>query len=170
MRTLCGILGGLVFALASGAALAEPGPASSMPAPAKAASANPAPPTPVSSARVIMLKLMVSDLDRSERFYHEVFGTTAVQRMGDNVRILVFPGGATPGIIMIKSANADHEHSSFVMQVPDYRAALDRAAANGGRLLNTRFAQDLGGMAVRSSHFLDPDGNNVEVLQIGQPK
>jgi predicted enzyme related to lactoylglutathione lyase len=117
-----------------------------------------------------MLKIMVSDLDRGEKFYHEVFGTTAVQRMGDNVRILVFPGGVMPGIIMIKSTNVQNEHTSFVMQVPDYRAALDRAAANGGQLLNTRFAQDQGGMAAQSSHFLDPDGNNVEVLQIGKPK
>jgi len=152
-----------IATFAGGTAIAETAPASTVPA---AANTNP-PAAPVTSARVIMLKLFVSDLDRGANFYHDVFGTNVVQRMGDNVRILIFPRGATPGIIMIKSADAAKSRTSFVMQVPDYRAALDRAAAHGGTLLNTHFAQEEGGMPANSSHFLDPDGNNIEVLQIG---
>lgn len=125
---------------------------------------------PVAAARVLMLRLYVSDLDRGEKFYHEVFGTNVVQKMGDKVRILNFPGGAMPGIIMIQSPEEATMNGSVVMQVPDLQAALAKAAANGGKLKDTRFAQQVEGMPARSSHFSDPDGNLIEVLQIGQPK
>jgi predicted enzyme related to lactoylglutathione lyase len=125
---------------------------------------------PVATARVIMLRLYVSDLDRGEKFYHEVFGTTVVQKMGDNVRIMNFPGGVLPGIIMIKSAEEAKMNGSFLVQVPDVQATLDRAAANGGVLHNTHFAEKVEGMPAQSSHLTDPDGNIIEVLQIGKMK
>ena len=31
-----------------------------------------------------MIRMFVSDLARGEKFYHEVLGTTVVQKMGDN--------------------------------------------------------------------------------------
>jgi predicted enzyme related to lactoylglutathione lyase len=129
--------------------------------------AQPKPPATAASPQVIMLRLFVSDLDRGEKFYHEVFGTTVVQKMGENVRIMIFPGGAMPGIIMIKSSEEATMNGSFVVRVPDLRATLDRAAANGGKLMDTRFAQQIDNMPARSSHFTDPDGNVIEVLQIG---
>jgi predicted enzyme related to lactoylglutathione lyase len=116
-----------------------------------------------------MLKIFVNDLERGEKFYHAVFGTNVVQRMGDNVRIMIFPGGTMPGIIMIRNRDEVKMKSSFVMQVQDVQATLALAAANGGVLLNTHFAQQVEGMPANSSHFDDPDGNNVEVLQIGGP-
>lgn len=125
---------------------------------------------PVASPRVIMLRLYVSDLDRGEKFYREVFGTTVVQKMGDKVRIMIFPGGVMPGIIMIKSPEEATMNGSFVVQVPDLKATLDRAAANGGKLMNTNFAQQVENMPAKSSHFIDPDGNVIEVLQMGATK
>ena len=122
---------------------------------------------PVASARVIMLRLFVADLARAEKFYHEVFGTTVLQKMGDNVRIMNFPGGTLPGIILIKSPDEVRMNGSFVMQVADVQDTLARAAANGGTLMNTRFSQQVEGMPAQSSHFTDPDGNIIEVLQIG---
>lgn len=114
-----------------------------------------------------MLRLYVADIARGEKFYHEVFGANVVQKMGDNVRIMIFPGGAMPGIILIQSRDEARMNGSFVIQVPDVQDILRRAAANGGVPMNTRFAQQVEGMAARSSHFTDPDGNIVEVLQIG---
>ena len=122
---------------------------------------------PVASLRVIMLRLYVGDIARGEKFYHEVLGANVLQKMGDNVRIMMFPGGAMPGIILIQSPDEARKNGSFVIQVPDVQATLQRAAANGGVLMNTRFAQQIEGMPARSSHFTDPDGNIVEVLQIG---
>src|SRR5689334_19616498 len=94
-----------VTMLTAAGAEAAPGPAASA-VPGPAASATPAAPAvgPVASARVIMLRLYVADLARGEKFYHEVFGTSVMQKMGDNVLIMNFPGGVLPGIIMIKSA------------------------------------------------------------------
>ena len=135
----------------------------------EAASAQQAPVGPVANPRVIMLRLFVSDLARGENFYHQVFGAAAVQRMGDNVRILTFPGAAPPGIIMIKTDDKVKMNGSFVIQVPDLEAALTHAAANGGKVQTTRFEQGVQGMPAQSRHVFDPDGNDIEVLQIGPP-
>ena len=115
----------------------------------------------------MMLRLYVSDLARGERFYHEVFGTAVVKKVMTNVHILIFPRGALPGIIMIESPQVATMHGSFVIQVPDVKATLDLALANGGTLKNTHFEQAIAGMEAQSSHLFDPDGNLIEVLQIG---
>lgn len=139
------------------------------------ASAQPAQPAqpaagPVPASRVIMIRMFVSDLARGEKFYHEVLGTTVVQKMGENVSILNFPKGTLPGIIMIKSPQVTQMKSSFVIQVPDLEGVLARGAANGGSVQTMRFAQQVEGMPAKSRHLLDPDGNDIEVLQIGGSK
>lgn len=135
-----------------------------------AASAQQAQVGPVAAPRVIMMRMFVSDLARGEKFYHEVLGTTVVRRMGDNVSILTFPGGALPGIIMIKSPQVAQMKTSFVIQVPDMEAALARGAANGGSAQSKRFAEAVEGMPAQSHHLIDPDGNDLEILQIGKSK
>jgi predicted enzyme related to lactoylglutathione lyase len=100
-------------------------------------SAAPSSVGPVANPRVIMLRLYVADIARGEKFYHEVLGTNVVQKMGDKVRIMMFPGGAIPGIILIQSPDQARMNGSFVIQVPDVQATLARAAANGGTLMNT---------------------------------
>lgn len=152
------IFAGSLFA--ASAALAQPAPAS-------ASTPNP-PPAPVASPRVMMLRLYVSDIVRGEKFYHDVLSANVVQKMGDNVRIMMFAGGALPGIILIQGHEATEMHGSFVIQVPDLKGTLDKAAANGGKLKNSHFEQQMGGMPAQSSHFWDPDGNLIEVLQIGR--
>jgi len=115
-----------------------------------------------------MLRIYVSDVARSEKFYHEVLGANVMQKMGEAVRIMMFSGGAMPGIILIQSPEVATMHGSFVVQVPDLQGTLSRAAANGGTLKNTSFSQQMAGVPARSSHFADPDGNLIEVLQVGQ--
>jgi predicted enzyme related to lactoylglutathione lyase len=134
------------------------------------ASAQGAPPGPVATPRVIMLRLHVSDLARAEKFYQEVLGATVVQKMGDNVGIMNFPGGVLPGLILIQSREEEHMSGSFVIQVPDLEATLASAAANGGKVMTTRFSQDIQKMPAQSRHVFDPDGNDIEVLQIGKLK
>jgi predicted enzyme related to lactoylglutathione lyase len=132
------------------------------------APAQPATPVgPVSSPRVMMLRVFVADIARAEKFYHEVFGMITAQKMGDMVRIMIFPSGALPGIILIQSPQETTMNGSWVMQVPDVKATLDRAVANGGVAMNTRFAQKVEGQSAQSTHFTDPDGNVIELLQIG---
>lgn len=161
MKKLLSVLGAsLVFA--SCAALAE------QPATPAAPKPQTAPVGPVASARVIMLRLYVADIDRGEKFYHEVFGTTVLQKMGENVHIMNFPGGPAGHHHDQEPRRSAHERQ-LVMQVPDVQATLAKAATNGGTLMNTQFAQNVEGMPARSSHFTDPDGNIIEVLQIGGP-
>jgi predicted enzyme related to lactoylglutathione lyase len=132
--------------------------------------AQPAPPTPVATPRVIMLRLYVGELARAEKFYHEVLGATVVQKMGDKVGIMIFPGGVMPGLILIEAPKNEFKSGSFVMQVPDLEATLARAAANGGKVMSTRFSQNIQAMPAQSRHVFDPEGNDIEVLQIGNAK
>lgn len=117
--------------------------------------------------KVMMLRWFVADVSRGERFYSAVFGAKVVQTEGEKVRIMMFPGGAMPGLILIESPEEKHMNGSFVIQVADLKATLALAAANGGKLMNTRFADKIEGLPAQSSHFADPDGNIIEVLQIG---
>lgn len=132
--------------------------------------AQPAPPTPVATPRVIMLRLYVNDLARAEKFYHEVLGATIVQKMGAKVGIMNFAGGVLPGLILIETAKNELKSGSFVMQVPNLEATLAAATANGGKVMTTRFSQNIQSMPAQSRHVFDPDGNDIEVLQIGNGK
>jgi predicted enzyme related to lactoylglutathione lyase len=117
-------------------------------------------------ARVMMLRWFTSDVTRAEKFYQAVFDMTTVQRMGDNVRIMMFPGGAMPGMILVQSSDPKRLRGSFIAQVADVKATLAVAAANGGKLLNTQFSQNIQGQQASSSHFEDADSNVIELLQI----
>lgn len=138
---------------------------------------------PVANARVLMLRTFVSDLDRATKFYQAVFGMTAIAMpgfggprpgaapgtapagRGGGIRILNFPGGS-PGMIMIKgSGDATMMRGSYVIQVANLQAALAAAEANGGKVQTTRFTAG----AQESRHVLDPDGNDLEILQSGPP-
>lgn len=138
--------------------------------PSSPANGATAPALPTTTARVMMLRWFTSDVVRAEKFYQAVFGMTTVQKMGEKVRILMFPGGGLPGMILVQTDNPNRLKGSFVAQVTDVNATLAAAAANGATLLNTRFGQEIQGQQARSSHFEDPDGNVVEVLQLAAVK
>lgn len=125
-----------------------------------------APPAATASPRIMMLRWFVGDIARAELFYQDVLGMKTVQKMGDKVRIMIFPGSTSPGLILIESAQEKSMNGSFIIQVPDLRATLDRAAAKGAKLKNTDFRQQMGAAQARSSHFIDPDGNEIEVLEM----
>lgn len=128
-------------------------------------------PAPATGSRVMMLRVYVADINRAVDFYHEVFGATVLQQMGGTVRITTLPGGL-PGIILIQSPEEATMNGSWVMQVQDLQGTLARASAHGGRLLNTHFEAGQGGFAAQaapaqSTHIVDPDGNVIELLQMG---
>lgn len=145
---------------AAGLGLLAASPAAAQPAAAPAAPAAATPP------RIIMLRFFVADIARGEAFYVKVFGMRTVQKMGEGVRIMIFPGSPSPGIILIQSAEEKAMNGSFIVQVDDLKTTLKKAAANGGTLKNTKFEQQMGAEIGRSSHFYDPDGNEIEVLQM----
>lgn len=160
MMTMIASTAALALFAASPAATPQP-PASAAPAPANAVAD-----TAASAPRIIMLRFFVADIARGETFYQQVLGMKTVQKMGESVRIMIFPGSSSPGIILIQSREEATMNGSFIIQVADLKATLDKAAAHGGTLKNTRFEQNMGAATGRSSHFLDPDGNEIEVLQM----
>lgn len=131
--------------------------------------ATPAPPSATQAPRIMMLRWFVADVKRAETFYQTVFGMKTVQKMGEKVRIMIFPGSSSPGLILIESAEEKSMNGSFIIQVPDLKTTLDLAQTNGAKLKNTDFRQQMGAAQARSSHFIDPDGNEIEVLQIAVP-
>lgn len=124
------------------------------------------PASAVVNPKIIMLRWFVADVERAARFYQSVFGMTVLQQMGAKVRIMGFPGGSMPGLILIESADEARMNGSFIILVGNVQETLSRAAAAGGTLMNTKFAQKIDGVQASSSHFTDPDGNVVEVLQM----
>lgn len=147
----------------------------------------PAAPTPPIAApgatRVIMLRVYVADLDRAFNFYQNVFHATVAPGMtsfrsanrgsapqaNTGVRFLNFPGGTLPMLVLIESEQSERMNGSWVLQVPNLEATLEAARANGAQLMDTDYNAPQAGMAARSSHIVDPDGNLIEVLQLGAP-
>lgn len=194
MRKIAIVAGACALA-ATTAATAQSAPAAPAPA-ARTVRMDGAPAAdPVSGAKVLMLRTMVTDLDRSTKFYTEVFGMRAmgmpnlgaprpapapgaaparpagpasssgIGATGSSIRILLFPGGS-PGMIMIKGSGApDMLRGSYVIQVPDLAKALAAVQANGGKIDTTRFTAG----AAESRHVSDPDGNDLEIMQSGPP-
>lgn len=133
--------------------------------------------------RVIMLRIYVADINRALNFYQSVFHATPMPGMssfsGANrgsfkqnvtaVRFLNFPGGKLPMLVLIESPDSAKMNGSWVLQVPNVPAALEAAKANGATVLDTDYNAPQSGMAARSSHMVDPDGNLIEVLQLGSP-
>ena len=109
----------------------------------------------------------MADLARATKSYQAVFGATSVQPMGEKASIMIFPGDAMPGLILTEAPAEKAMHGSFVIKVADVKASRAKAEAAGGKLMNTKFAETIAGVPASSNHFTDPDGNVVEVLQMG---
>jgi len=137
-------------------------PIATVPSTTPAGSNDAAPPT----GKILMVKLYVGDLDAGERFYGALFGAKLALKVGENAHIVTFPDGG-PGLVLLKKgANDRKKQGSFIIQVPDLSAAQTRAIANGAKQQGT-FAGNPGSQAAKSIDFLDPWGNQVEILQLG---
>ena len=113
-----------------------------------------------------MVKLYVDDLEAGEKFYGAVFGAKLALKVGENAHIVTFPDGG-PGLVLLKKgANDKKKVGAFIIQVPDLSAAQALAIANGAKEQG-KFAGNPGSQAAKSQDFLDPWGNQVEILQLG---
>lgn len=149
-----------------------------------------APATPVAS-RVVMLRVSVSDIDRSVRFYREVFGwgapqggqpagaqagqqsrtsagsqpAGAAQQGGApaSQRIFVLPAPDTARVVL--NLGPRRGGSSFAVEVNDIEAIVARVIPAGGSFIEPLSARSF----YRYAFVADPDGNEIEVIQTGRP-
>ena len=83
-----------------------------MPDPALADAAPP-------DGSILMVKLPVGDDEAAQEFYGTVFGVTLAMEMGDQVRIVMFPGGG-PGLVLIPEDPENERNGSFIVQVSEH--------------------------------------------------
>jgi catechol 2,3-dioxygenase-like lactoylglutathione lyase family enzyme len=128
---------------------------------------------PVDGVEMTLL-LVVSDLERSRRFYADVLGaslyreyggTSAVFQFQGTWLLLVTGGGPTedkPGVTFAPPADETQVSHQLTMRVPDCRAAYDVLTARGAEFLTPPV--DRGG-EIRC-FFRDPDGHLLEISQL----
>jgi catechol 2,3-dioxygenase-like lactoylglutathione lyase family enzyme len=143
---------------------------------------------PAELPKVFAVQLRVADLDRSERFYREVFGAK-VTRVHDRERAVQLTSGVN--IILVQAparaadAPAPHGAGGFLMQVVDLQAILARVDAAGGSVERApqagqsagsppasgaakpqrNAAQAMIAAGLRAAMVRDPDGVLIEVIQ-----
>lgn len=129
---------------------------------------------PVGGVEVTTL-LVVSDVDRSRRWYTDVLGaelfreyggTSAVLRFQGAWILLVTGGGPTPGkptVTFEPPADPDRVSHQLTLRVPDCQAAYETLRERGAEFLAPPV--DRGG-EIRA-FFRDPDGHLLEISEVG---
>ena len=117
--------------------------------------------------------LVVSDPERSRRFYTEVLGaeiyreyggTSIVLRFLGNWLLLVTGGGPTedkPTMTFAAPSDPDRVSHSFTIRVPDCREAYQTLRARGAEFLTPPVESE---WEVRA-FFRDPDGHLFEISE-----
>jgi len=134
--------------------------------------------------RIGHVGLLVSDFERSFRFYTEVIGCKVTNRRksadGSETAFLRFDDmhhdlvirSAPPGVDVTAAGPQERLIQQIAFEVEDRDAFLKALAhlhANGVKLINGPLIHgiegggNLGGSGSRSFYFLDPDGNRLEI-------
>lgn len=134
------------------------------------------PGTPFPEAQMEMtLLLVVSDVERSRKWYEEVLGATVYREYGGtscvlqflgNWLLLVTGGGPTddkPTVSFAPPADPDRVSAEVTIRVPDCRGAYETLVERGAEFLTPPVD---GGYEVRA-FFRDPDGHLWEISQAG---
>lgn len=121
------------------------------------------------------LLVQVTDLDRSEAFYRDVFGFDAVGRdlvaeEGPN-SLLKAAGGHLLLLVQVEKVtpfrpNSVSTHHAFYMREEQYNRAVERRAAAGFPVTDTR--KELRAKGQLSFDVFDPDGHRYQVQSIGK--
>jgi catechol 2,3-dioxygenase-like lactoylglutathione lyase family enzyme len=118
---------------------------------------------------VLHFTIPVKDLDRSERFYKEMFGFERVRRN----KHMVFMQSGSDNFVLTRSdtpINPNLEdgtavHSAFRVTPEEYDRAMKFLAEKGITILKEEDRQD-GTFQGRSAYFHDPDRNVLEIMDL----
>jgi predicted enzyme related to lactoylglutathione lyase len=120
---------------------------------------------PAELPKVFAVRITVSDLARSERFYRDGLGAQ-IRQIQSRESMAQFVTG--PGVVLAMGRSDATPQpggaGGFLLQVVDLDAAIARVAAAGGtveRPPSTGAAPS----GVRSAFIRDPDGVGIEVIQ-----
>jgi len=129
---------------------------------------------PVEGVELTLL-LVVSDMERSRRFYTDVLGASLFREYGGESAVLQFQGtwillvtggGPTPAkptVTFAAPSDPDVVSHQMTMRVPDCRAAYETLKSRGAQFLAEPI--DRGG-EIRA-FFRDPDGHLLEISEVG---
>jgi len=129
---------------------------------------------PVEGVELTLL-LVVSDMERSRRFYTDVLGASLFREYGGDSAVLQFQGtwillvtggGPTPAkptVTFAAPSDPDVVSHQMTMRVPDCRAAYETLKSRGAQFLAEPI--DRGG-EIRA-FFRDPDGHLLEISEVG---
>lgn len=112
----------------------------------------------------VWIEIATPDPDAAFDFYGELFGWTkaGAMPMGDmGEYALLGAGEARPGAVMSSTATGAPARWNWYVHVPDIDAAIDRANANGGTLIQGP-DQIPGGDY--SANLVDPEGNQIGLV------
>lgn len=108
-------------------------------------------------------EISTSDLDRAQRFYEAVLGTTLARNRVGATELAMFPFGGRPGTggALIRQEDSEPSVQGCVvyLNVDDLDAVLTRALAHGADVFVPR-TELPGGRGVYAQ-FLDSEGNRV---------
>lgn len=118
-------------------------------------------------------KLVVADLERAARFYHDVFGMEQVQRIqaeiaGDAIDEIILGTDGGPGLILLQwAARSAPDVGAVILgfTTSDASAVFARVLAAGGRVREpVRPVAEAGGLRV--GFLEDPEGHLLEIVEL----
>jgi predicted enzyme related to lactoylglutathione lyase len=121
-------------------------------------------------------KLVVKDLDASQRFYETVAGVANPQEIksklaGRPLRELVYNDASGRPLLILFSYEDDQPAGKGDMflgfATPDIDDFVDRALANGASLLDPIHDSNASSSRVQVAILGDPEGHWIEVVQVG---
>lgn len=108
-------------------------------------------------------EIPTDDLDRAQRFYETILGTSLRRERLGALELAVFPGGdapnATGALIRMADCEPSVQGSTVYLGLADIRPVLERIAAHGGDVFvpRTELPDGMGCFA----QFRDCEGNRV---------
>ncbi len=118
---------------------------------------------------VLHFTIPVKDLDRSEKFYKELFGFERVRR---NKHMIFMQSGNDNFVLTYSERPVDPNpadgtaiHSAFRVTPEEYDSAMKFLATKGIKILKEE-DRDTGTFQGRSAYFEDPDRNVLEIMDL----